>query len=96
MLPFQCEVVASRWLQVHDLLVHAKTEARRALWMRYDVLFDPALVELGARKLLDWIIHDRVEHPTLPSHHLPRVDYGVIKGAWVMRHVDCIGIVQQL
>ena len=92
-LPFQCEVVASRWLQVHDLLVHAKTEARRALRMRYDVLFDPALVELGARELLDWIICNRVEHPTLPSYHLPRVDYGVIEGAWVMRNVNRIGFV---
>ena len=68
--------------------------------MLYDVLFDPALVELGARILLDWISRDRVEHPILTSHHLSRVDYGAVEGAWVRRHVHChasrIGVVQKL
>ena len=89
MLPFQREVVAFRWLQIHDLLVHAKAEARRALWILYDVLFDPALVELWARILLDRIVLDWVEHPTLSGNHLSRVDYGVVEGAWVRRHVYC-------
>ena len=78
MLPFQCEVVASRWLQVHDLLVHAESEARWAFWVRYNVLFDPALVELRARILLDCISRDLVEYATLPGHHLPRVYHGVV------------------
>ena len=89
MLPFQREIVAFRWLQIHDLLVHAKAEARRALWILYDVLFDPALVEPGARILLDRIVLDRVKHSTLPSYHLSRIDYGVIEGAWVRWHVYC-------
>ena len=89
MLPFQREVVAFRWLQIHDLLVHAKAEARRAFWILYDVLFDPALVEPGARILLDRIDLDRVKHPTLSSYHLSRVDYGVVECAWVRWHVYC-------
>ena len=89
LFPFQREVVPPRWLQVHDLLVHAEAEARRALRMLYDVLFDPALVEPGARILLDRIVLDRVKHSTLSGYHLSRVDYGVVEGSWVRWHVYC-------
>ena len=68
--------------------------------MLYDVLFDPSLVKLGARLLHDCISRDWVENPTLSRHHFPRVDYGVIEGAWVWRHVhihlSIVGVVQQL